>query len=592
MTENIISEGDQLEESVDLYERPSVYLLPRQRLFAVEYPGYIKNVHKVISTLGEKRGLLKAVNKGLAELRYRHNDPFCHPINGDVVPTANFLLKVTRRRKKSSGKQEGNATSKIKNTNQNFTFEVVGIINKTCRFRGMSDAQYVPNPYDSIPNLRRQLGKFDVEGMRKFTFQQSEDYTKPTLLPPPSLARIEIPMEYKYQQNVSVIKVMIRPNETNVSDECAVSQTHKSTLEKKIHRLDEGPPPEVLNYVELLPKEPIEKLKKMFEERPVWTRLALLNTLPKTYKKLIRKLLPLVAYWMVGGPWRDCWIRYGYDPRNDQTSRIYQLLDVRNTRRPLRLERAKRMLNGQPSVLSEHSRTDSQPETVTYGMEIGGEDASFKDISLIKISELHCRLTDRDSHIFSGLTKTRDVAVFQLCDVTDPLLQRLIGSSENFVEVCDELNGFYTSNAMKKMRKILRRKFEALDENEILSEESFKDILERHASDNEEIPDESGVEDENASATGETTPADPISNRIVELMRNLQNQQQLQDATASRPTELLYRVEDLEDYADIFGPDELLLFLLRNKAWVGFRPQREAKTLYKKKTKAKYYTMD
>ena len=84
--------------------------------------------------------------------------------------------------------------------------------------------------------------------------------------------------------------------------------------------------------------------------------------------------------------------------------------------------------------------------------------------------------------------------------------------------VLQELNGFYTSNAMKKMRKILRRKFEALDENEILSEESFKDILERRASDNEEIPDESGVEDDNASATGETTPADPISNRVSKLV--------------------------------------------------------------------------
>jgi len=59
MAENLVSEGDQLEENVDLYERPPIYPLPRQRLFAVEYPGYIKNVHKVISTLGEKRGLLK-----------------------------------------------------------------------------------------------------------------------------------------------------------------------------------------------------------------------------------------------------------------------------------------------------------------------------------------------------------------------------------------------------------------------------------------------------------------------------------------------------------------------------------------------------
>jgi general transcription factor 3C polypeptide 5 (transcription factor C subunit 1) len=78
----------------------------------------------------------KAVNKGLAELRYRPKDPFCHPINGDVVPTANFLLKVTRRRKKSPGNREENSAHTMEEHKQNFNFEIVGIINKTCRFRG------------------------------------------------------------------------------------------------------------------------------------------------------------------------------------------------------------------------------------------------------------------------------------------------------------------------------------------------------------------------------------------------------------------------------------------------------------------------
>jgi hypothetical protein len=63
---------------------------------------------------------------------------------------------------------------------------------------------------------------------------------------------------------------------------------------------------------------------------------------------------------------------------------------------------------------------------------------------------------------------------------------------------------------MKKMRKILRRKFEALDENEILSEESFKDLLERQTEDVDEVPDE----DDTASVASETTAADPISNRV------------------------------------------------------------------------------
>ena len=34
------------------------------------------------------------------------------------------------------------------------------------------------------------------------------------------------------------------------------------------------------------------------------------------------KYLPAVAYRFSGGPWRNLWIRYGYDPRKDDTSRM------------------------------------------------------------------------------------------------------------------------------------------------------------------------------------------------------------------------------------------------------------------------------
>jgi hypothetical protein len=48
-------------------KQPSVYPLPKQRLFAVEYPGYVKNIHKVTETLGEKRGLLKVTKQHMNE---------------------------------------------------------------------------------------------------------------------------------------------------------------------------------------------------------------------------------------------------------------------------------------------------------------------------------------------------------------------------------------------------------------------------------------------------------------------------------------------------------------------------------------------
>jgi hypothetical protein len=35
-----------------------------------------------------------------------------------------------------------------------------------------------------------------------------------------------------------------------------------------------------------------------------------------------KQYLPLVCYTTKDGPWRDCLIRYGFDPRADRSSRL------------------------------------------------------------------------------------------------------------------------------------------------------------------------------------------------------------------------------------------------------------------------------
>ncbi|CAG8779307.1 16399_t:CDS:2, partial [Cetraspora pellucida] len=136
--------------------------LPTQQFFAVEYPGNVKNIDKVLQTLGGQRGLKKAVNEDLLELRFRPDNPFCHPINGDIIPTANLLLKVTRRRKKvKNHHMRRDSDDHDEESDKDINFEIMGIISKTCRFRGMADYQYVPNPNDSVPRYRKALETFD-----------------------------------------------------------------------------------------------------------------------------------------------------------------------------------------------------------------------------------------------------------------------------------------------------------------------------------------------------------------------------------------------------------------------------------------------
>lgn len=86
----------------------------------------------------------------------------------------------------------------------------------------------------------------------------------------------------------------------------------------------------------------------MFEEKPIWSRAALQWRVKVTQMR-IRKydnvhsdiievtlelfiscsVLPLIAYNFVSGPYKRLWIKFGYDPRTDPASKLYQCLDFR-----------------------------------------------------------------------------------------------------------------------------------------------------------------------------------------------------------------------------------------------------------------------
>jgi hypothetical protein len=41
------------------------------------------------------------------------------------------------------------------------------------------------------------------------------------------------------------------------------------------------------------------------------------------------------------------------------------------------------------------------------------------------------------SHIFDGVTLSSETAAFQLCDITDPMLKRMIDDEEDIRESCN-----------------------------------------------------------------------------------------------------------------------------------------------------------
>ena len=141
----------------------------------------------------------------------------------------------------------------------------------------------------------------------------------------------------------------------------------------------------------------------MLDERPVWTRRALSNRIAVPEWNNIGKFVyQYVGYTFRSGPWREALIKFGVDPRTDPRYRIYQTMTFR-------LDRM------EPVVKASVTRNRQSRR--------GGARVRNKDF-------------DRQSHIFDGVNLNPDGKVWQVCDVTDPLLASILSTS-NLRDKCD-----------------------------------------------------------------------------------------------------------------------------------------------------------
>jgi general transcription factor 3C polypeptide 5 (transcription factor C subunit 1) len=112
--------------------------LPQIPFYSVEYPGYVRSssVPIAVKNLGGQTSIENAFKRAasktesLIELTLRPDQPFAHPIPGDIVGTNNILMKVVKRRRKRGRDRDWDDGAIGE-----YTAEVIGIIPKTARFR-------------------------------------------------------------------------------------------------------------------------------------------------------------------------------------------------------------------------------------------------------------------------------------------------------------------------------------------------------------------------------------------------------------------------------------------------------------------------
>lgn len=411
--------------------------------------------------------------------------PFCKPIMSHNARSHNVVLKVTvpkrtgrKRKRGTDGPWEGDVEvadaeteppkdevssyarlddpkvlrRKMADNVDKYQVEAVGVIKNTHRFRGLADFywdmpksafaqryvdQVLPGDgtwIDSHNVLGAGPNNTTVDKIKEFRFLPGTDKgPNVDILPPPMFTHMSLPFNYQYSQN---------PYVRATEDGGTVNTTAVKQVGYFIGAEDPSPTSPQLAPDMTDPRmvEIMAELEAAFETRPVWTRRSLLNHLGGKLKNWneLKKYLNYAAYQFKGGPWRDGVVPYGIDPRTDPKYRIYQTL-------MFKLPKQKRAQRGQ----------------------------TWKSLRRVQMGPLKEFLEElSESHVFDGETFHTDGKVWQVCDITDPLLRELLDNAAVRPE-WDSSSGWYHGGLWAKVKAIMKTKLVAIQFDRHLTREDF-----------------------------------------------------------------------------------------------------------------------
>ncbi|XP_053602596.1 general transcription factor 3C polypeptide 5 isoform X2 [Plodia interpunctella] len=240
----------------------------------------------------------------------------------DAFKTAGILIKVKVKRTKVNNEEKREVI---------FT-SVMGRVSQMYQFDSMCDFQYLPFENTGDSNRQCILEKLLPSGLEPHSFLNEPG---PLFILPPNFTRSDKPMPYLY----TFKKYTGRKDDQDPDDVHHRKRGNRGLPEKLfnfnlVDELDTEPHPYYVKQKEerqrVYPtlENEYAVVEKLFKEKPIWT-IGLLRYETKIRKPSLRIILPCLAIQMKDGPWKMCWVRYGYDPRKNPEARIYQTLDFR-----------------------------------------------------------------------------------------------------------------------------------------------------------------------------------------------------------------------------------------------------------------------
>ncbi|KAI1639734.1 RNA polymerase III transcription factor IIIC subunit-domain-containing protein [Biscogniauxia mediterranea] len=451
--------------------------VPERKIVAVEHPCILLNLDNGLKAFGPQPNFHKLIDDQpepkLLPLWFRPDNPTSKPIASYHAATNNILFKITvpkrtgRKRKRGSDEpfsshddspntasratlKLGQVSSvdrqdaptsilrKLRDNVDRYHVKAVGVIRDSHRYRGLADFQFANSNTPFVTNVAEHLLPLKVSKLRQFKLKPGVD-TTPTqeIIPPPHFTDKVIGFNYNYEQNPGI-------KESGL-DEAGETRLVNTQGRKKlsygyfIHH-NQFPVPDKpqqghdKNYK--VPDDLLDQLNNIMAQRPIWTRRALLNHIHGTYTESVLKFaIQLVGYQFRGGPWRDAIVKYGVDPRSDPKYSVYQTLAFKLARNTVGMVKL-------------------PWQTIRKGQ-----------------VQKHNKNQDRNSHMWDGESYSTDGKFWQICDITDPFVLRMIKQAPLQTE-CD-LNeaGWYPIGMWRKIKVVMKAKMVAIKKGRLGSDD-------------------------------------------------------------------------------------------------------------------------
>lgn len=478
-------------------------IVPREQTISVEHPCIVKNAEKAIDMIGGGSAIVQALDTDSVKtfaLSFHPQDPAAHTIIANRRQTDNVLLSITvpkrtgRKRKRGSNdpwieddhlpalrKDSSYLLRSLVDNPKTHNVRALSAISSTHVWRSMPDLAFSTANSQILEDVKSKILSQNYPSIKEFDIPKTHGLENTSTLPPRVWSNQSIPINYAYRQNPSV-KLLEDPvtgkatwRNTQEAQKIYNYQVQWDTVDYPTAPMPGIPPLEEASDAF---KNTTAILQKLFDERPIWTRRALLNQLSTEVSSLhsVRYCLAYVAFAARSGPWRDTHIRLGVDPRTDPKYRFYQtvMLQLVPKQNPASLEK-----NYQPGLRLGASTTATETvnaEDWSAIPETAQRDAETRQAYARSWS----RPTDKKSHIFDGVSPVPpDGKVWQLCDIIDPQLVALrdIPAEKLRLECDNRYFGWYWNGTSAKIRVVMRAKVDALMNGKILDPSELEPLL-------------------------------------------------------------------------------------------------------------------